>query len=233
MYFGIPLLFLYIIMCICQFHSRDILRLSIHFLETVSSYAPISNACSCGEGSKGHSGRKHANSQFGAHGFLKVLQTNWIEPATCFHMWPATCFQVFNTDHQPNMPLNATWDLRQTPDKINEPVKDSHPRSLTPGTVNNRETTAEYAPRPIAQIRWPAHRPEEGPDTAEESPLAGHSGPSGSGNMPGCPQKVLPWQSAGSCLTTPHTGYKVWRRLTSRPQTKWITKAKSQMISSL
>ena len=49
-------------------------------------------------------------------------------------------FSVSNINHQPNMPLNATWDPRQTPAKINEPVKDSHPRSLTPGTVSNIET---------------------------------------------------------------------------------------------
>ena len=116
-----------------------------------------------------------ANSQFGARGLLKVLQTNWIEPATCFHMWPATCFQVSNIDHQPNMPLNATWDPRQTPDKINEPVKDLHPRSLTPGTVNNIETTAEHASRPTAQIRqpcpWARGRPRHSREVSPGWPL--------------------------------------------------------------
>ena len=139
MYFGIPLLFLYI----SVYMSIPILwyfKIKYSFPRNSFFLCSHFNECSCGEGSKEHSGRKHANSQFGAHGLLKVVQTNWIEPATCFHMWPATYFQVSNINHQPNMPLNATWDPRQTPAKINEPVKDSHPRSLTPGTVSNIET---------------------------------------------------------------------------------------------
>lgn len=40
------------VVCICQFQSQNILKLSTHFLETVSSHAPVSNERLHGEGTK-------------------------------------------------------------------------------------------------------------------------------------------------------------------------------------
>lgn len=128
-------------------------------------------------------------------------------------MWPSYV-SVSNIDHQPNMPLNATWDPRQTPAKINEPVKDSYRGPWPQSTVSNIETDSRACSLdPLHRSGDPTHGPEEGPDIAEES-LPGWPSDSGSGNTPGCPE-VLTSSLTGSCLTTPHTGYNMWRRLAS------------------